>query len=146
MNLEIAEDLCRGFEGLFLKPYLCPAGIPTIGFGTTRYPNGKRVTLQDAEISEIQALSFLRWELEQTAAGVLRFCPVLATDEKKFNAIVDFAFNMGLGRLQTSTLRRKINEEDWPAAQEQLMKWVYGGGKKLRGLVRRREAECKLFD
>jgi lysozyme len=85
-------------------------------------------------------------ELEHTyLPGVLRYCPTLATDNKKLNAIVDFCYNLGVGRLQTSTLRRKINEQDWDAAKLELMKWNKGGGKVLAGLDKRRKAEVALF-
>ena len=66
-------------------------------------------------------------------------------DWRILNAIVDFTYNLGVGRLQTSTLRRKLNEEDWEGAKEQLRLWVRGGGRVLPGLVRRREAEIKLL-
>lgn len=146
MNLQIAVDLCKQFEGFRAKPYLCPAGIPTIGFGSTYYADGKKVTMQDEPMESATAESLLLHELEHTyLPGVLRHCPILATDERKLNAIVDFAYNLGVGRLQTSTLKRKINEQDWEGAQEQLMLWVRGGGKVLPGLVRRRTAESALL-
>jgi len=73
----------------------------------------------------------------------LRYCPVLATEsEGRLAAIVDFTFNLGAGRLQTSTLRRRINQRDWASAAQELRRWVYGGGKVLPGLVTRREAEA----
>ena len=139
--------LCRRFEGFSAKPYLCPAGIPTIGYGSTYYSDGKKVTLQDAPITEVEAHTLLMQELHHTyLPGVLRLCPGLATDENKLNAIVDFAYNLGIGRLQTSTLRRKINAKDWAGAKEQLMLWTRGGGKVLPGLEKRRTAECALLD
>lgn len=147
MNLEIAAALCRQFEGFRAKPYLCPAGIPTIGYGSTYYADGRKVTLNDPPISEPDARALLMTELRHTyLPGVLRNCPVLATDERKLNAIVDFAYNLGVGRLQTSTLRRKINAQDWAGAKEQLMLWTRGGGKVLPGLLKRRTAECALLD
>ena len=146
MNLEIAAELCRRFEGFRSKPYLCPAGVATIGYGSTYYADGRRVTLQDPVMDEPTARLLLLKELEHTyLPGVLRLCPVLASDERKCNSIVDFAYNTGVGRLQTSTLRRKINERDWDAAQEELLKWVRGGGKILPGLVKRRQAESVLL-
>jgi len=146
MNLEIAAELCRRFEGFREKPYLCPAGIPTIGYGSTYYADGKKVTLQDAPIKEPEARVLLVHELEHTyLPGVLRNCPVLATDTRKCNAIVDFCYNLGVGRLQTSTLKRKINAQDWDGAKEQLMLWTKGGGKVLPGLLKRRQAECALM-
>lgn len=147
MNLELAAALCRQFEGFRAKPYLCPAGIPTIGYGSTYYADGRKVTLQDPPISEPDARTLLMAELHHTfLPGVLRQCPVLATHERKLNAIVDFAYNLGVGRLQTSTLRRKINAQDWEGAKAQLMLWTRGGGKVLPGLVKRRTAECALLD
>ena len=146
MNLDIATALCKQFEGFKGKPYLCPAGIPTIGYGSTYYSDGKKVTLNDPSILEPEAEALLLHELQYTyLPGVLRNCPILLTDEKKCNAIVDFAYNLGTGRLQTSTLKRKINEQDWDAAKEQLMPWNKGGGRVLPGLDKRRKAECQLL-
>jgi lysozyme len=152
MNLDLAAELCRRFEGFKAKPYLCPAGIPTIGYGSTYYANGGKVTLQDAPISEVEARVLLLHELASTyAPGVIRQCPILLTlailadNWRKFNAIVDFAYNLGVGRLQTSTLRRKINAQDWEGAREQLLVWTRGGGRVLLGLVKRREAEVRLL-
>ena len=147
MNLELAAELCRRFEGFRSQPYLCPAGIPTVGYGSTYYADGRKVTLQDAPMDEPAARALLLAELHHTyAPGVLRLCPVLGTDERRLNAIVDFTYNLGVGRLQTSTLRRKINAQDWGGAKEQLMLWTRGGGKVLPGLLKRRQAECLLMD
>jgi len=146
MNLTLAADLCKKFEGFRSKPYLCPANVATIGYGSTYYADGKKVTLQDAPMSEPEAYDLLLRELHHTyLPGVLKYCPVLATDERKLNAIVDFCYNLGVGRLQTSTLRRKINEQDWEAAKAELMKWNKAGGKVLAGLDKRRKAECQLL-
>ncbi len=152
MNLEVATELCRRFEGFRSKPYLCPAGVPTIGYGSTFYGDGRKVTLQDPPMDEPTARALLVSELmHQYAPGVIRQCPILLTlamqanDWAKLNAIVDFAYNLGVGRLQTSTLKRKINAQDWEGAKEQLMLWVRGGGRVLPGLVARRKAECALF-
>jgi len=147
MNLELAASLCRQFEGFRSKPYLCPAGVATIGYGSTYYSDGRKVTLNDSLISQEDANALLMVELNHTyLPGVLRNCPILATDEKKCNAIVDFVYNLGIGRWQTSTLKRKINAQEWEAAQEQLMLWTKGGGKVLPGLLKRRQAECSLLN
>ena len=147
MKLDIAAALCKQFEGFRSKPYLCPAGVPTIGFGSTYYIDGRKVTLTDETISETIAETILLHELHHTyLPGVLRNCPVLLTDEKKCNAIVDFAYNLGTGRLQTSTLKRKINAGSWEEAKTQLLLWTKGGGRVLPGLVKRRTAECRLLD
>ncbi len=152
MNVDIATVLCQRFEGFRAKPYLCPADVPTIGYGSTYYSNGQRVTLADPPIAEPHARALLVSELLNTyAPGVVRLCPILLTlamqsnDWRRINAIIDFAYNLGLGRLQTSTLRRKINEQDWSAACDELRKWNRGGGRVLPGLVARRQAEMELM-
>ena len=147
MNMELAAELCRKYEGYRAKPYLCPANVATIGYGSTYYADGKKVTLQDPPMDEPTARALLLVELEHTyLPGVLRNCPILATDVRKCNSIVDFAYNCGVGRLQTSTLKRKINASDWEGAKEQLMLWTKGGGKVLPGLLKRRISECALLD
>jgi lysozyme len=147
MNLELAAEMCRRFEGFRSKPYLCPANVATIGYGSTYYANGVKVTLNDPPMSQEEAHALLMIELEHTyLPGVLRNCPGLILDERRCNAIVDFAYNLGTGRLQTSTLKRKINANDWEGAKEQLMLWTKGGGKVLPGLLKRRTAECALLD
>lgn len=152
MNLDLATELCRRFEGFRAKPYLCPAGVPTIGYGSTYYPGGRKVTMADDPLTEAKARAMLVHELLETyAPGVIRQCPILlalgtmTSDWRKLNAIVDFAYNLGVGRLQTSTLKRKINGQDWPGAREQLLLWTRGGGRVLSGLVARRKAEAALL-
>ena len=147
MNLELAASLCKQFEGFRARPYLCPANVATIGFGSTYYANGTKVTLNDPLISLEEANNLLMYELKHTyLPSVLRQCPILATDERKCNSVVDFVYNLGCGRLQTSTLKRKINAQDWEGAKEQLMLWNKGGGKVLAGLTKRRVAECALLN
>ena len=86
MNLELAAALCRQFEGYRAKPYLCPANVATIGYGSTYYADGRKVTLEDAPMDEPTARTLLMFELEHTyLPGVLRHCPILATDERKCN-------------------------------------------------------------
>ena len=141
----IAASLCRQFEGLYLQPYLCPAGVPTIGYGSTQYENGRRVTLTDPPITKDRALELLLWWLDRVCLpAVARSCPNLA-DLRKLAAILDFTFNLGAGNLHSSTLRKKLNAGDWDAAQVELSKWVRGGGRVLPGLVKRRAAEAALL-
>ena len=147
MNLELAAELCRKYEGYRSKPYLCPANVATIGYGSTYYADKRMVTLEDAPMDEPTARELLMVELEHTyLPGVLRNCPGLITDVHKCNAIVDFCYNLGVGRLQTSTLKRKVNAGDWEGAKEQLMLWTRGGGKVLPGLLKRRTSECALLN
>ena len=146
MNLEIAASLCKQYEGFRSKPYLCPAGVATIGYGSTYYSDGRKVTMQDSPMDEPTASALLMYELQHTyLPGTLRNCPILATDERRLNAVVDFCYNLGIGRLQTSTLKRKINAQDWEGAKEELKKWNKGGGKVLAGLDKRRKSECNFM-
>ncbi len=151
MKIDIAAELCRRFEGYRSKPYLCPAGVPTIGYGSTYYADGRKVSMSDPEITEQKARELLVGELlSKYAPAVARLCPGLLVlgskgDWAKFNAIVDFCYNLGVGRLQTSTLRRRINECDFDGACDELAKWTRGGGRVLQGLVSRRNAEIKLI-
>ena len=143
---EIAAALCREFEGFISKPYICPAGVPTIGFGATHYLDGRRVSLNDPAISKEAANRLLLRMIDQTyLPSVLRLCPGV-TDARKLAALVDFTFNLGAGNLQASTLRKRVNAGDWESVPAELRKWVYGGGRKLPGLVRRREAEIALIE
>jgi lysozyme len=141
----VAAALCRRFEGLYLRPYLCPAGVPTIGYGATFYENGARVTLADAAISAERAEALLLWHVRRVyLPAVQRLCPG-ANEPGLLAALIDFAFNLGAGRLQASTLRRKVNAGDLQAVPAELRKWVMAGGRVLRGLVLRREAEIALI-
>ena len=143
--LSIAAALCRRFEGCRLKPYLCPAGVPTIGYGATYYEDGRKVSLKDPPITEEYAETLLLWHLETVYLPiVMRLCPNI-DDEDILAAIIDFTFNLGGGNLKNSTLRKKILAEDWVGAIDQLMRWVRAGGKVLRGLQLRREAETELI-
>ena len=145
--LNLAAGLCRQFEGLRLKPYLCPAGIPTIGYGSTRYADGRAVTLQDRPITAAQAEDLLLLTLRRDyLAGVLKASPSLADKPRALAAIVDFAYNLGVAKYEGSTLRKRVDAGDWPGARAELGKWVRGGGQVLPGLVARRAAEAKLME
>jgi len=97
-------------------------------------------------ITEVEAQVYLAQDLEVALGATLRYCPVLATEsDSRLAAIVDFTFNLGGGRLQTSTLRRRINQRDWFAAGFELRRWIYGGVNVLPGLVARRAAEVTLI-
>ncbi len=142
-DLEPLYTLIKRFEGLYLTPYYCPAGILTVGYGTTGagvFP-GVKWTKEQAEAR-------MRSDVQRFVTGTLKLCPILASpiNNNRLCAISDFAYNCGLGNLQASTLRKRINNEDWPGAKVELMKWTKGGGRVLPGLVRRRFAECALLE
>lgn len=136
--------LIKSFEGFSARPYLCPAGVPTIGYGATYYPDGRRVTMQDKPVSEADATAMLRSMLASYEAGVSRYVLVPVT-QGQFDALVSFAYNVGLSALKSSTLLRLLNARDYAGAAAQFGRWNRAGGKVLPGLTRRREAERKLF-
>lgn len=143
--VQVSAALCRRFEGLYLRPYLCPAGVPTIGYGSTMYENGSRVQLTDSPITAERAEALLLWTLKKRyLPQVLRFCPAIPSPEK-MAAIIDFTYNLGAGQLKASNLRRRVNAQDWDAVPAEFRKWVRGGGRVLRGLVLRREAEIGVM-
>lgn len=142
--LQLAAALCRRFEGLRLRPYLCPAGVPTIGYGSTRYADGTAVRLTDPAISQAQAEALLLLDLRTVRLpAVRRLCPGVDTPGR-LAALIDFAYNLGVGNLSASTLRRRVNAGDWPAVPAELRRWVRAAGVVLPGLVARREAEVRL--
>lgn len=139
-----ALALCRKYEGLYLKPYMCPAGVPTIGYGATFYENGAKVTLKDKPITKERAEELLRYHLKKSfLPSVIKLCPTLDT-ESNTAAILDFAFNLGAGNLKSSTLRKRILARQWQDVPAELKKWNKAGGKVLRGLTLRRESEAVL--
>lgn len=140
-----ALALIRRWEGLRLWPYLCAAGRPTIGYGTTRYPDGRAVTLRDAPITPIYAAYLLERDVATVyAPAVARLCPGADTDNLRA-ALISFAYNLGVNALAGSTLRRKVNAQDWGGAKRELMRWVKAGGRNLPGLVARRAEEAALL-
>lgn len=144
--LALVMRLCVQFEGLYLRPYLCPAGIPTIGVGCTSYLDGRRVTLNDPPITREHALILLRQRiLREFMPGVRALCRSADTPGR-LAALTDLAFNIGLRNLKNSTLLRLVNDGDWASAPAQFRRWNRAGGKVLRGLSRRREAEIKILD
>ncbi len=145
---QAAIDMAKRFEGFHrvpkndpgrAYPYVCPAGYWTIGYGHLCDPKHPPITEAEAE-------GYLAADLMTALNATLRFCPVLANEpEGRLAAIIDFTFNLGAGRLQTSTLRRRVNQRDWLAAGQELRRWVHGGGRILPGLVARREAEVTFL-
>lgn len=137
-------DLIKRFEGFSAKPYKCPAGVWTIGYGSTRYSNGKQVKWDDHSITESQAIEIMHETLVVYENAVNRYV-IVAIKQNQFDALVDFAYNAGAKNLLNSTLLKKINKMDWLGASQEFGKWVYADGKKLKGLVERRKAEKELF-
>jgi lysozyme len=137
--------MIKTFEGFRAAPYKCSAGVPTIGYGATFYPGGKKVTMTDKAITEEQAVELLANMLVSFEKYVDSYCIDTIT-QNQFDALVSFAYNLGPANLKASTLLKKVNANpNDESIKLEFMKWVKAGGKTLKGLVRRREAEADLY-
>lgn len=144
--IEIALKLCRTFEGFYSKPYLCPASVATIGYGTTYYEDGRKVTLKDKPIDRTRAEELLTLQLTTIyMAGVLKCSPMLAAHPSALGALTSFAYNLGVPRYRGSTLRKRVEAEDWERAQVEILKWNRAGGRVMKGLQRRRLVESAFL-
>ena len=143
-------------EGVRLKPYRCPALLWTVGVGHVLYPEQGRLKLEDRKgyalkdadnrvwtQEEVDAL--LRSDLARFEQGVARMCPAATGSQGRFDALVSFSFNVGLGTLQRSTLRAKFNRGEYDGAAAEFMKFTKAGGKILKGLVSRRSDEVTMY-
>jgi lysozyme len=153
---EVGIQLIKSFEGCHNSPYRCPAGLWTIGYGHVLYPDQARLKTDERasyalkpehnrlwDADEIDSL--LEKDLLRFSVGVRRLCPAVVDRQCHLDALVSFSYNCGLGSLQSSTLRMKYNRGNYDGAAEEFLKWNKAGGKVLRGLERRREAERALF-
>ena len=149
-------EMIKHHEGKRNKPYSCPALLWTIGYGHVLYPEQAKLKLEDRKAYPLQPDhdkiwsdggidAILRSDLTRFEIGVLRLCPGAINSQAHFDALVSFSFNVGLGSLQSSTLRMKYNRGEYEAAADELLKWVRGGGRILPGLVSRRQDEQALF-
>ena len=158
------EDLMHFFEGYRNKPYRCSAAIWTVGWGHAMYadqlnlPNVRKegytgLIRSDYQLkgednrvwSKEELVNLFKVDINSFERGVLRLSPTLASHQSKFDAVVSFAYNAGLGNYQRSTIRMKVNRGDWEGAAEAFMSWTKAGGKEVSGLVKRRKAEVALF-
>lgn len=137
-------DIIRHYEGFSSVPYKCPAGIWTLGYGSTRDTDGKPITMSHHPITEFEATNLMLSTLKTYEDAVNRYVTV-NINQNQFDALVDFAYNCGAQNLRTSTLLRLVNKRDFMGASEQFTKWIYGGGHILPGLVKRRLSEKALF-
>lgn len=136
-------SLIKEFEGLRLRAYDDGIGVQTIGIGTIRYPNGVKVKKGDV-ITEEQAEQFLRHDLN-TFEKVINEVIKVPITQNQYDAIVSLTYNIGATAFSRSTLLKKLNNKDYKGAADQFLVWNKAGGKVMRGLVRRREAERQLF-
>lgn len=146
--IDALRPIVKRFEGfhkvvqsrpvVLAAPYLCPANYWTIGYGILCQKDHPQITLAEGEAMLDRALpSYIN--------HALRLSPVLAGYEPALVAIADFVFNLGPTRYASSTLRRRVNERRWIAASQEIIKWKWGGGRILPGLVARRAVEADLL-
>lgn len=157
--MKVSKEAIEGIkkdEGVRTKPYRCPALLWTVGVGHVIDPNHIRVKLDerkniplppewDRVLSMAEVDAILAADLATFERGVLRLCPSGLT-QGRFDALVSFSFNVGLGNLQRSTIRMKHNRGDFEGAAEAFMAWTKAGGKELPGLVKRRKHERALYE
>jgi lysozyme len=153
---DAGRALIKHFEGVYRRPYLCPAFLWTVGVGRVLYPEQIKLKVPERKLYPLKPEHDREWtdaaidllldaDLLTAESGVLRLCPDSALSQGQFDALVAFSFNVGTGALQASTLRRKYNAGDVAGAAEEFVKWNKGGGRVLVGLTRRRLAEQALF-
>ena len=136
-------ELIKYYEGLKLEAYKCPANIITIGYGTTRYPNGKEILMGDKCTKE-EAEEYLQNDLSFLEKKVSSHFKEI--DQNQFDALISFAYNLGFGALLSSTLRSKIlKDPNDKTIKDEFLKWCHVGKVKLTGLLKRRSAEYILY-
>ena len=145
--LNLAFKIAKPFEGLSLKPYHDPVGYPTIGYGHLLSKQPWADLSQWQPISMNEAESLLQADMFIALDQVADASPVLNDPDnwRRLAALSDFVFNLGIGQYRASTLKRKVDVEDWEGAQVQIKRWTRARGKVLKGLVLRREAEARLL-
>jgi lysozyme len=157
--VKVSKEAIEGIkkdEGVRTKPYRCPALLWTAGVGHVidqshiRVPFNERKNIPlppewDRVLSMAEVDAILAADLATFERGVLRLCPGGLT-QGRFDALVSFSFNVGLGNLQRSTIRMKHNRGDFEGAAESFMAWTKAGGKELPGLVKRRKHERALYE
>jgi lysozyme len=138
-------DLIKKFEGFKSNPYKCPAGVNTIGYGSTFYPDGSKVKLTDPAITEEKATDLLLDLLKPFQKSVDSFCRD-DVNSNQFSALCSFCYNVGPNNLKGSTLLKKVNKDPNDLTiKDEFLKWNKSGGKTLTGLTIRRMAEAKLY-
>jgi len=137
--------LITEFEGFSAKPYLCSAKIPTIGFGNTYYPDGKRVSMLDKEITRVQAFEMFKYIADRFANRVSKLV-TSPLNQNQFNALVSLAYNIGIAAFTNSTLLKKVNANHNDKSIElEFKKWNKVNKKEVAGLTRRRNYEADIY-
>jgi lysozyme len=151
-----AVEMVKHHEGVRARAYRCPARLWTVGVGHVLYPAQGRLPLAERDAFTLDPIhmdiftheeidGYLAQDLRRFESGVSRLCPAAAFKQGRFDALVSFSFNVGLGTLQRSTLRQRFNRGDIEGAADEFLKYTRGGGRVLKGLVNRRRDERALF-
>ena len=138
-------DLIARFEGFRAKPYHCSAGVSTIGYGTTIYPNGNHVTMKDKAINKEDAKSIMKYMIDRDYGEAVNRYVKIPLTQNQYDALVSFTYNLGKGALKSSTLLKRVNQGKMKKASKEFLKWTHSNGKVLAGLVKRRKAESEMF-
>ena len=138
-------NLILSFEGFESQPYICAGGKATIGYGTTVYPNGVKVTMQDPPITKATAKKLFEATIipyENAVAQLVKY-PIT---ENQAAALISFTYNVGIANFKSSTLLKRVNANtNDPAIRTEFSKWIKAKGKILNGLIKRRKAESDLY-
>ncbi|MFX4209276.1 lysozyme [Aliarcobacter butzleri] len=137
-------ELIKEFEGFSANAYLCPAKIPTIGYGNTFWEDGRKVKIGE-QISKAKALELLEFLANKDFADKIFTLLKVEVNQNQFDAMVSLTYNIGIGNFIKSTLLKKVNAKDFIGASDEFLKWDKSGGKQLLGLTRRRQREKELF-
>jgi lysozyme len=137
-------EIIKQYEGLRLKPYLCQAGVPTVGYGATTYLDGSKVQMTDKAITKKMADALLVHHVKFAEDAVNNLVKVSITEDQ-FSALVSLVFNIGVGAFKDSTLLKLLNLGSIQAAGEQITRWNKVGGKPSDGLTKRRKSEYDLY-
>lgn len=137
-------ELIKEFEGFSANAYLCPAKIPTIGYGNTFWQDGRKVRLGE-QISKTKALELLEFVANKDFANKIFPLIKVEVNQNQFDAMTSLAYNIGFGAFSNSTLLKRVNAKDFLGAANEFLKWDKSNGKPLLGLTRRRQREKELF-
>lgn len=138
-------NLIKKYEGFRSKPYLDTVGVCTVGYGTTVYPNGKKVKMTDPAITEAEASFLLGTMVDRQYGKAVEDLVVPQVTQSMFDAMCSFVYNVGVGNFKSSTLLKKVNAMDYKGAADEFLKWNKANKKVLPGLTARRTEERKLF-
>lgn len=138
--------LIKRWESFRAKPYICPAGVPTIGYGTTIYPNGVRVKMSDKSITEAVATTYLLAYIEKNIYPGLNAALKVKLNDNRYSALCSLIYNIGIGAFRRSTLLKVVNAAPGVhGIRDEFAKWNKAGGKVMTGLVSRRKSEADLY-